>query len=104
MILVDQTSSGQTVDLPVGQVMEVRLTENPTTGYRWRMIMNGAPACVMVNDRFQAPSGPPGKGGEHIWLIKGAAIGTCDIAMQYRRGFEPDVGARSFALHVRVTQ
>ena len=104
MIVIDQNQSGQTIDLPVGQVMELRLAENPTTGYRWTIIANGAPVCLVVSDQFDGPSGPPGKGGEHRWQIKGAAIGECDIAMKYRRSFEQDTAANSFALHVRVTR
>ena len=66
MISVDQNFDGQTVDLPVGQVMELRLAENPTTGYRWTFVANGKPVCVVVADRYERPSGPPGQGGEHF--------------------------------------
>jgi predicted secreted protein len=51
MISVDQNFNGQTVDLPVGQVMELRLAENPTTGYRWTFVRDGKPVCVVVADR-----------------------------------------------------
>lgn len=104
MISVDQSQSGHTVDLPVGQMMELRLAENPTTGYHWTLVKNGAPVCLLISDRFEHQPGPPGQGGEHAWQIKGAAVGECDIAMQYRRGFEPDAAGKSFAMHVRVTQ
>jgi inhibitor of cysteine peptidase len=104
MIIVDQAYSGKTLDLPIGEVMEVRLAENPTTGYRWSIVVNGAPACAMLSDRFEHPSGPPGRGGEHTWHIKGVVAGECDITMLYRRSFEPNAVGQSFALHVRVTQ
>ena len=102
MIVLDQNNSGQSLDLRIGQVMELRLAENPTTGYRWAFLRNGQPYCVVVNDRFDTPGGPPGRGGEHIWRIEGAAAGECDIAMQYSRGFQADSVARSFTLHVNV--
>ena len=106
VIVVDQTHSGQTLDLPVGQVMELRLAENPTTGYRWTFVADGAPACVVVGDRFEASrTGPPGQGGEHsCGRSRARWSGECDIAMQYGRSFQPDAAANSFALHVRVTQ
>jgi inhibitor of cysteine peptidase len=84
--------------------MEIRLAENPTTGYRWTVVANGAPACAMVGDRFERPTGPPGKGGQHLWQIKGIVPGDCEIAMQYRRSFQPDAVGQSFTLHVRVTR
>ena len=104
MITIDQAQSGHTVDLPVGQVMELRLAENPTTGYRWAFTDKCEPACVVVGDRFERPAGPPGAGGQHVWQIKGASPGVCDIAMQYRRSFQRDAPAQSFTLHVRVTR
>jgi inhibitor of cysteine peptidase len=104
VIVVDQNHSGQTIDLPVGQVIELRLAENPTTGYRWTFVADGAPTCVVVSDRFERPTGPPGEGGEHAWQIKGALVGECQIAMQYARSFKPGATVRFFALHVRVTQ
>jgi len=104
VITLDQNNSGQTLDLPVGQVLELRLAENPTTGYRWAFVENGAPVCVVVNDHFDAPAGPPGRGGEHTWQIKGAAPGECNIALQYRRGFQSEAAAQSFRLHVNVRQ
>jgi hypothetical protein len=62
MIVVDQTQAGQTIDLPIGQVIELRLAENPTTGYRWVFVLDGAPACLVISDRYQRPNGPPGRG------------------------------------------
>jgi len=104
MIVVEQGQSGQTVDLPVGQVMELRLAENPTTGYRWRFVADGTPTCVIVSDRFEGPAGPPGAGGEHTWQIKAARPGDCDIALRYARSFESKSAAKSFALRVRVAR
>ncbi len=103
-MVVDQSYSGQTLDLLFGQVMELRLAENPTTGYRWTFLANGEPVCVVLNDHFERPTGPPGQGGEHTWQIKGAVVGECDIAMQYSRSFQQDAVGNSFALHVRVTR
>ncbi len=104
MIFIDQTQSGQTLDLPIGQVIELRLAENPTTGYRWTFIANGAPVCVVLSDRFERPTGPPGAGGTNMWQIKGVSLGECDISMQYRRSFQQDSVGQAFTLHVRVTQ
>jgi predicted secreted protein len=102
VITIDQNYSGQTIDLPVGQVIELRLTENPTTGYSWTFLADGTPACLIVANRFERSAGPPGQGGEHTWQIKGALVGECEIVMQYRRSFQPAAPARSFSVRVRV--
>ena len=41
---LDEHADGRTVDLRVGQELEIRLTENPTTGFRWQIESSGGPA------------------------------------------------------------
>jgi len=101
-MLIDDSYVGKTVDLPIGQMMELRLTENPTTGFRWNFVSKGEPACVVVGDTYHATGGPPGQGGTHEWRIEGSRVGECDIALDYRRSFEQVPPARSFTLHIRV--
>jgi inhibitor of cysteine peptidase len=101
-MFVDDGFAGRTIDLAVGQVMELRLAENPTTGFRWNFVSTGAPSCVVVDDTFQTPGGPPGQGGMREWRIEGMQPGECDIALHYRRSFEQSPPSRSFTLHVGV--
>ena len=103
-MLLDDSFAGKTVDLPVGQVMELRLAENPTTGFSWVFVSKGEPACAVIGNAYKAPGGPPGQGGAHEWRIEGAQAGECDLALHYRRSFEQAPPARSFTLHVRVTR
>jgi inhibitor of cysteine peptidase len=103
LILVDQSYAGQTVDLPVGQVMELRLPENPTTGFRWVFIDTGGPACAVSGDSFRPPTSKAlGAGGEHNWEIRGVRPGLCELSLAYRRSFGSEPPARSFTLKVQV--
>ncbi len=110
MRVVNESFANQTVVLPVGQVLEVRLAENPTTGFRWQVAAAGDPACVLVEDVAEHGSGPPGRGGEHAWRFRAARPGESEITLHYRRPWESGEGgeagappARSFTLRVRVT-
>lgn len=104
MIYIDESFLDQTVHLPVGQVMELRLKENPTTGFRWSFAADGTPSCTVVGDVFVPRGNPPGAGGEHTWQIKGVRSGVCDLRLVYRRPFEPSTEmAKSFTLRVQVT-
>jgi len=104
MLLVDETFLAQTVELPVGQVMELRLKENPTTGFRWAFAADGEPFCKLLGDAFQQGKGP-GAGGEHTWRVMAVRLGTCELRLFYRRSFDADAPpARSFVLHVKVTE
>lgn len=105
MLLVDENFFDQTIHLPVGQVMELRLKENPTTGFRWSFATDGKPCCTVVSDAFKRREGPPGAEGEHTWQMKAIRAGTCELQLFYRRSFDPDAPpARFFTLHVKVTE
>jgi predicted secreted protein len=70
-ILVDKSSNDQIVEVMIGQTIQVRLEENPTTGFRWYLTSEGAPTCASIDDTFTAaPAGPPGKGGSHTWRCR----------------------------------
>ena len=104
MLVIDQTFDGGRVALPVGQVLELRLLENPTTGFTWRVDQNGSPACVVAGSEFAAGRVQPGAPGEHIWKIRGVSAGDCQIALTYRRSFETGAApARTFHVQVHVT-
>jgi inhibitor of cysteine peptidase len=92
----------RTVELPVGQVMELRLGENPTTGFRWQLKSDGGPACALEGDTFQPKAAAPGGGGEHSWQFRGVRAGDCEIELLYRRRWENAPASRSFKVHVQV--
>ena len=102
---IDESFLDRTVRVPVGQVIELRLKENPTTGFHWSFAADGTPDCAVVADRFEQIPGPPGAGGEHAWQIKALRSGTCHLELRYRRSFEPAAPpARVFALDLEVTE
>jgi predicted secreted protein len=85
-------------------VIELRLAENPTTGFVWSFVTNGGPACAVVADSFAGPAGPPGAGGQHTWRFEGRQPGTCAIALVKRRPGQTTGAAQDFSLEVRVTR
>lgn len=105
MLHIDESFHDQIVRLPVGQVIELRLSENPSTGFHWSFAADGKPSCTIIGDSFERHRGPPGAGGEHTWQIKAVRAGTCHVSLFYRRPFEPDAPpARTFTLDLQVTE
>lgn len=104
MLLIQQDNNGQTFDTKVGQVFEIRLPENPTTGFRWTVTADKS-ACSVVRDEFHSPQpAPPGASGEHTWEFKAVAPGDCEIALSYRRPWQTEgQPAQAFKVHVRIT-
>jgi inhibitor of cysteine peptidase len=105
MLTIDQSYDGRSVDLAVGQAIELRLPENPTTGFSWAVQTDGGPACS-VAEGPPAPAGAlPGQGREHAWEIRGVQAGTCRIGLAYRRPWETGAPpAQEFHVGIRVSR
>jgi inhibitor of cysteine peptidase len=103
-VTLDENSNGQVVEAPIGETIEIRLPENPTTGFRWHLTSDGSPACGLVYDDFSTPPNPPpGKGGMHSWRFEAVRAGECNIELRSRRRWETFAeGERTFAIHLRV--
>ncbi len=100
---LDESSNGQIVEAPIGDTIEIRLPENPTTGFRWHLTSDGSPECSLVHDDFSAPLSPPGKGGMHTWRFEAVRAGECNIELRSRRRWETSPEReRTFTIHVRV--
>ena len=107
MQAISENYDGKTVNVTVGEVIELRLKENPTTGFRWQIHRDGAPACRITQDFIEPPamvSPPvPGQGGTHVWRIESVQIGACDVALTYTRAWEANrPPAMSFGVHIQV--
>ncbi len=103
---LNESSNGQNLDLQPGQKFEIRLRENPTTGFRWNMLSNGEPACKALDDVYEPPSSSVqahGQEGSHAWQFEAAQAGHSKIELVYRRSWEREGNAaRRFTLDVRV--
>ncbi|MBX6321952.1 MAG: protease inhibitor I42 family protein, partial [Rhodospirillaceae bacterium] len=72
MLTIDEGLDGRVVTLPAGGRFEIRLAENPTTGFRWMLLADGAPGCEPAGDGFTASGTRPGQGGIHVWRFRAA--------------------------------
>ena len=86
VLVLREQDAGKTVDVPVGGVAEIRLSENPTTGYRWAIVQFSGKICAIIHDEFIPPvSNLLGAGGEHVWRLRAMAPGDCEIELIYAR-------------------
>ncbi len=101
---IDEASNGQHVEVEAGEALEIRLGEDPTTGFRWAIVSGGEPVCVLEQDAFEAGSGAPGTAGSHVWRFRTVREGTGVIELGYRRPWETeDSPGRVFRATVRVS-
>jgi inhibitor of cysteine peptidase len=101
MIELDERADGTRVDVQRGHPISLRLTENPTSGFRWRLDADGGPALTVVHDRFEPPArGASGAPGHHAWRFFAAAVGTAGVRLSYSR--HGGAAARTLAFTVEV--
>lgn len=108
MLHAGESYNGQTVTLEPGQLLELSLAENPTTGFRWHFAepatAEDGPHCLLVKDSYE-PGNPhvAGQGGTHRWQFQAGESGACTIELEYRRTWEKGKPPeRTFRLHVEV--
>lgn len=104
MTSLDENSDGRTIELAESEVFEIVLTENPTTGHRWRLESNGAPVCAAVLDVYEPPDPTArGRGGTHRWRFRCERTGVADVILVLGRTWEKSgSGVRTFRIEVRA--
>jgi inhibitor of cysteine peptidase len=98
----NEAADATAVDIPIGEVFEICLTENPTTGFRWNLESRGEPACILVSEYFSRHGDAPGSQGVHHWNFNAVAPGTSTIELAYRRQWQKGPPARTFTLGIRA--
>ncbi len=103
--IADEADNGQTVTMAVGDMLQLMLAENPTTGYTWAIVTN--------DEAVLAPSGEPayevesdaiGAGGTKTFMFQAVAPGTSLLQLVNARQWETAVEpAETFQLTVQVT-
>jgi len=100
-IQLGEADDGRLIAARVGAVIELRLPENPTTGFRWRLAAAGEPVCMLAGDAFTPAGKKPGQSGTHVWRFQITAAGEAKIEMHSRRGWELDA-TKVFSLQLRA--
>jgi inhibitor of cysteine peptidase len=94
-----------TVHLSTGQILEVSLPANPTTGFSWAVVEQSG--LVAAGSRYvPAPHRPGlvGSGGTAVFEFRAPSRGVQHLDMTYAQHFDPSVPpARTFSLTVDVS-
>jgi inhibitor of cysteine peptidase len=97
-----ENADGTEVELSIGDVVDICLDENPTTGFRWNLKSSGESVCTLVKEYFSHEGASPGSGGIHHWNFKAVAAGTSMIELTYARPWQKGPPARTFKLRIRA--
>lgn len=101
-----EVDSGSSISAEVGDAFEIRLEENPTTGYEWELTVSDG--LEIIEDEFSQTSEEEelvGSGGIHIWTIGVNEAGEQTIDAIYKRPWEDVTGEEeTFTMTVSVDE
>jgi predicted secreted protein len=102
--VVTDADKGTTVHLKMADVLEVRLSSNPTTGYQWSVDPKSTP-LLRQTSQSQSPAAQPGVGRPIVQIFRfepmGKGIGV--LLLHYVRSWEkPDPNEQQYDLHVTI--
>ncbi len=101
--LVDPVAD-EHLSIAPGAHFVVRLTENPTTGYRWHYTLTGSGAIESFRDDY-APHGQlPGSAGYRSICFRALRPGSSAVQFQLRRAWERKPPLKAFDVSVDVAR
>jgi inhibitor of cysteine peptidase len=74
----------------VNGTIEIKLDENPTTGYSWHVTFANPEILNIVKDDYSQTGDSLGSGGVHQWEMKGTKAGSTTVKFELYRSWEPE--------------
>lgn len=105
-ITVGQAANGSHRALHRRDVLVVRLSSNPSTGYRWKIRSGTGRALSLVGRTYVPPrdTGSLGAPGTDVFRLRAVTRGKVALRIVYVRPWESGVPpARTFTLRVTVS-
>lgn len=107
-IEIDESHNGQQVELAPGEMLVIRLTSNPTTGYEWAIAELDARLLQQIGGRgFESsapddPAPPPGTGGWAIYRFRAISAGEAALKLIYHQPWTEQESIGVYAVRVVV--
>jgi len=106
--ILTESDNGKTIHIKEGHAFYLKLKENPSTGYSWKLSLSGG--LNQLSDKYYSPESSKkggkfviGAAGYHLWEIKAVAKGSQQVNAIYKRSWEPVTGReQTFTLNVVV--
>ena len=103
LLLLDETVAQGSCS--VGATVEVELRANPTTGYVWSVVEDGAPALKFEKSRYE-PSEPQlaGSGGTSVFFFTAKSPADAALKFKYSRPWEKNGDSKTLEFKVSVSE
>lgn len=101
-VVVTQTDNGKSLELSLSDIVVVRLSENPTTGYRWFLEPNEG-VTLEASEYALASSSAVGGGGERTFKLRPTRAGNVAATLKHWREWEGETSVtEKFQLNLQV--
>ena len=102
-IEIGENQNGQAISVKNGDVLVIRLPENPTTGFRWNVKEADPNLLTLQSDDFSpATEGGAGGGGVRLFRFVAAGSGESALTLDLARIWEPTRPRSQFGLRLSV--
>jgi inhibitor of cysteine peptidase len=103
-VKVGEEANGQTIELSVGQKLEIQLAGNPTTGFNWEVSETDESIIKQSGEAgYKSDSNLIGSGGMFKYTFEAVQPGTTTIKLIYHRSWEKDIPPeQEFTITVEV--
>ncbi len=88
---LSENDSGKTVEINVGDELEIVVPGNPTTGYVWEVRSHDSNILRLINSIFSADDKAIGAGGMEIIKFHAIAEGKSRVTLIFHRPFEHNI-------------
>jgi predicted secreted protein len=88
MMKLTENNSGKTVELRIGDELEITLPGNPTTGYVWEVSSLDTALLKQENPAFLPADKSIGSGGLAVMKLHAIGEGCGELKLIYHRPFE----------------
>ena len=100
-----EIDNGRSIELRVGDILEVTLPANPTTGFQWEVSeVDNAILRPIGEPKFEPSSNAVGSGGQVTFRFEAIGTGQTALKLIHHRAFEEDVPPiETFEVNITVT-
>jgi predicted secreted protein len=93
----------KTIQVQVGDEIDIALDSNPTTGYGWTIEKNDETLLTLKQSNFSASSSLIGSGGTQTFTFVAKSAGTVNLQFKYWRSFAGNKSiTRRFAVTIQI--
>ena len=103
MLSLTEIDNGRTVDVRLGDMVQVTLPENATTGYRWAIDRYDEEFIEVLKSEPHYTENTIGVGGTIAFTFQARKVGTGEVVLKNWRHWEGDSSVTSrFRFRLRV--